>query len=143
MKITLPRDIRVDIDNVPQNLEEIVQMAFEEFTRGTSPEYMYKDKLYFIDLMVRRLHRADPTTKVKDHIKETFGYRLDEYGELMEPYEFLDTPFMESCYKLGDEDGKLYSYYFAEDYHDGEKIMKIECRVIKAVMDYPEEGGRP
>ena len=142
MKITLPRDRTIDIDNVPENLEEIVQMAFKEFTEGTNPAYMYEDKLYFIDLMAKRLHRADAGQKVNDQIKATFGYQLDEYGDLMEPYEFLDIPFMQTCYELGQDDGELYSNKFTKDRHDNEKIMKIECRVIKAVMDYPEEGER-
>lgn len=90
MKISLPRGLNIDIDNVPDNLEELVQKAFGEYTAGTNPVYMHHDKLCFIDVMVKRMHRAD-SDKVNDLIKDAFGYQLDEYGELMEPHEFLSV----------------------------------------------------
>lgn len=137
MYISLPKDIRVDIDNVPEDLEKRVQEAFADFTNGTNPKFMFEDKLYFIDLMTKYLHHQDSTEKVNDRIVAVFSHELNEYGEFAEESKFLTKSFMEECYEMGVEDAELYSREFAKHgKHDNEKIMRIECRVIKAVMDY-------
>lgn len=139
--IELPRRIIVDIFNFKTDeLIATVKEEFGQYTAGTNPEYMYQDKLLFIDLMVQRLHHADSGEKVNRLIKRTFEYQLDEYGELMEPSEFLSQEFMEDCYNLGQEDHKLYSRNFTGDHHIDERIMLIESIVIKAIMDYRKEG---
>lgn len=137
MYITLPKGISVDIDNVPDDFEKEVQNAFADFTKGTNPKFMYEDKLYFIDLMTNYLHHQDATEKVNDRIVSAFRHELNEYGEFAEESEFLTREFMEECYEMGVDDAQLYSRYFTKHgKHDNEKIMRIECRVIKAVMDY-------
>lgn len=135
MKITLPREIRIDLDNIPENLEEIVQKAFTDFTEGTDEKYRYQDKLYFIDLMIGRLHHAD-SDNINDLIKSRFAFDLDEYGELTEPEDFLSIEFMRECYDEGRKDSRLYSQTYTDDRHNNEKIMQVACRVIKAVMNY-------
>ena len=134
--ITLPRDLRVDIDHVPEDFEAQVQKVFAEYTSGTNPVYMFEDKLCFIDAMIARLHKLDASDGISHLIKARFAHELDEYGELTEPEEFLSIAFMEDCYTAGESDRKLYSFEYAEDRHDNEKIMKVICRAIKAVMDY-------
>ena len=136
MIIELPRKIKVDTDNIRPDLAEIVKEEFAQYTSKTREEYTYQAKLLFIDLMVQRLHHADSATKVNRLIKQTFAYRLDEYGEFADETEFLSTEFMEDCYQLGQEDHKLYSRNFTGDYDTDEAIMQIEAIVIKAVMEY-------
>lgn len=137
MMIMLPRGIRVDVFNFnTDELIERVKEEFAEYTSGTNPDYMYQDKLLFIDLMVQRLHHADATEKVNRLIKNTFEYQLDEYGDIMDESEFLSKEFMEDCYQLGQEDHKLYSRNFTGDHYTDERIMLVESIVIKAVMDY-------
>lgn len=137
MMIMLPRGIRVDVFNFnTDELIERVQEEFGEYTSGTNPDYMYQDKLLFIDLMVQRLHHADSGEKVNRLIKSTFEYQLDGYGDIMDESEFLSREFMEDCYSLGQEDHKLYSRNFTEDHYTDERIMLVESIVIKAVMDY-------
>ena len=136
MIIELPRKIKVDTDNIRPDLAEIVKEEFAQYTSETREEYTYQAKLLFIDLMVQRLHHADSATKVNRLIKQTFAYRLDEYGEFADETEFLSTEFMEDCYQLGQEDHKLYSRNFTGDYDTDEAIMQIEAIVIKAVMEY-------
>ena len=134
--ITLPRGKNIDIDDVPDNLEEMVQASFAEYTRGTRAEYMYQDKLCYIDNMIRRLHSADEVDKVNELIKDAFAYGLEEQGEFMDESEVLSIEFMQQCYEQGLNDAKMYSHNFGKRKHDDDKIMKIICRVIKAVMDY-------
>lgn len=140
MILTLPRGIKVDIFKFkPDELAATVKREFAEYTNGTNPDFMYQDKLCFIDLMVQRLHHADSTEKVNRLIKRTFEYQLDEYGDIMDESEFLSREFMEDCYSLGQEDHKLYSRNFTGEYLTDEKIMLVEAIVIKAVMDYTGE----
>ena len=142
MIITLPRDLRVDIDNVPEDFEEQVQKTFSEYTKGTNPKFMYEDKLCFIDVMVRRLHHADEEDRVNDLMKDQFAYELEVQGEIADESDFLSIEFMQYCYRLGQKDAAMYSNEFSRygGKHDNEKIMRIICRVIKAVMDYEWEN---
>lgn len=140
MIIELPRMIRVDVWNFKTDeLIAEVKEEFAQYTSGTNPKYMYQDKLLFIDLMVQKLHHADPSEKVNELIKESFKYQLDECGVLAEQSDFLNIEFMEECYSQGQEDHKLYSRKFTNDHHLNERIMLIESIVIKAVMGYQEK----
>lgn len=136
MKITLLRNVVIDIDNIPDNFEDIIAKSFGEYTSGTNPDYMYHDKLCYLDRTVMRLHRVNGKDAVKDSIKEQFAYQLDEYGELTDPCEFLDVDYMQHCYELGLKDHDMYSYTFTDNRQDNDKIMKILIRIIKAVMNY-------
>lgn len=137
MYITLPKGINIDTYNVPDDFELMVQEAFAKYTEGTNPKFMYEDKLCFIDLMANYLHHQDAKEKVNARIISEFSYELTEYGEYTEESEFLTREFMEDCYEMGVDDAQLYSRDFSQhDKYENEKIMRILCRAIKAVMDY-------
>ena len=140
MIIKLTRKLKVATENIPDDLPEMVQKAFAEYTHGTAEAYQYQDKLAFIDLMVERLHHVDIEEHIRQKIKQTFAYQLDEYGELTEPSEFLSIEFMEDCYMDGLDDARLKAR-FTDDYHTNEKIMKIEAIAIKAVMEYGDDSN--
>lgn len=141
MVITLPRGIKIDIDRVPGNLEDIVQKSFGEYTQGTSRAYTYQDRLMYIDVMMKNIWHADAQRDVQKMILDRFKYNLDDQGELTEPEEFLSVSFMEDCYDLGHDRARLRCRGVTEDRHDDEKIMKIIERVIRAVMNWePEEA---
>lgn len=139
MVITLPRGIKIDIDRVPGNLEEIVQKSFDEYTKGTSRAYTYEDRLMYIDVMMKNIWHADAQRDVQKLILDRFKYNLDDQGELTEPEEFLSVSFMEDCYNLGHDRTRLRCRGVTEDRHDDEKIMKIIERVIRAVMNWESE----
>jgi len=65
MIVTLTRGLKVDTDNIPDNLPKMVHKAFAEFTEGTAKSYQYQDKLSFIDLMIEKLHCADVSVSEK------------------------------------------------------------------------------
>lgn len=142
MIITLPRGINIDIDHVPENLEEIVQKSFGEYTHGTSRVYTYEDRLMYIDVMMQNIWRADSGNDVKKLILSRFEYNLDDQGELTEPEEFLSVEFMQECYDLGRERARLRCRGVTSDRRDDEKIMKIIERVIRAVMNWETQEGR-
>ena len=140
MTIELPRGLKIDIDNVPENLEELVAKSFAEYTEDTHKNYTYQDKLCYIDVMVQKLHHADSTAAVNDEIKARFEYELEENGIIADKDEFFSQEFMEACYDRGTEDNSLYSRTYFNDCHANEKVMKILVRVIKAVINWEEEA---
>ena len=134
MKITLPRGAQIDIDNVPENLEEIVQKTFGEYTYGTASDYTDEDRLRFIDCMTKNLHHADAYYGVKDLIMEQYEYELDDQGRLMDSDEFYTLEFMQSCYERGNEHAKL--CYHCDDHHVYDKVNRIIARIVRAVMSW-------
>lgn len=136
MIIELPRGVRIDIDKIPENLEEIVQQTFRDYTHGTSKDYTFEDKLAFIDCMMGKIHHADAGNDVHGLIVERFEYELDDQGRLSEPEDFLNIEFMEDCYELGRKKAKLHCNHLTDDHHINEKVMKIIVRVITAVMNW-------
>ena len=139
MIITLPRGRNIDINNIPENLEELIRKDFSEYTEGTRPEYMFEDKLCYIDLMAKKLHKADAEDKVNRWILENFKYELEENDYFMEESDFLSRSSLMDCYEMGVRDSSLYFHDWQTwSKHVDEKIMRIECRAIKAVMSYAE-----
>lgn len=139
MKLKLPRGLIVDTQQVPDDFEEQVQKAFREYTSGTNPDYMYQDKLCFIDAMVGKAHaRKDPDDEVMDEMVEQFRHEVGEYGEFPGEDEYFSIEFMYQCFRRGTEKAKLYLHYFSEDHYENEKVMAILARAIKAVMEYKD-----
>jgi hypothetical protein len=139
MTIELPRGLEIDLDDIPDNLEEQVQKCFAEYTDGTNPKFMYHDKLCFVDVMVKKLHGdKDSYYAVMDAMKDYLEYEVREYGNIPSKEDYLDVEFMEHCYKLGQRSVEMYSHEWQKKQrkHDDDKIMKVLCRAVKAVMDY-------
>lgn len=59
MKIKFPRNITIDLDNIPQNFEDLIRESFEAYTSDTAKDYTYQDKLAYIDVCRKHLHRAE------------------------------------------------------------------------------------
>ena len=136
MKFILPRNLIVDIDNIPEDFEVQVQKAFAEYTEMTSKDYTFQDKLMFIDVCVNILHgEKDNSEAVMELMKDTFEYQVTEYGTFPNESDFLTTEFMEICYEEGKRSQKLY-YRYGVNRHEEEKIEKMLIRLIKAVIDY-------
>ena len=139
MIVILPRGLEVDLDNIPDDLEEQVQKCFSEYTEMTNPKFMYHDKLCFIDVMVKELHgNKDADDAVMDAMKDYMEYEVREYGNIPSKEDYLDVEFMEHCYNLGQRSMEMYSHSWQKNQrkHDDDKIMKVLCRATKAVMDY-------
>jgi len=134
MKIKFPRGIEIDINNVPDNFEEIIKNSFHDYTYRTPKEYRYRDKLAYIDRCRELVHDAeDEYDAVNNFIKQTFSDRLDEFEEFTDKADFVSIDFMVECYKKGEHN--LYANYTYSDKLDG-KIMKLLERAIKVVINY-------
>lgn len=142
MTVNLPMGMTVDVYNLPDDFEIKVQQAFTEYTSGTSKDYTYQDKLYFIDLASKYLHgKKNSYEAVKQIMHDKFDHELDDQGRFADETDYYTIEFMECCYQEGAESQQLYSRTFegVKDHHDREKIEEMLVRFIKAVIDYEKE----
>lgn len=125
--IDKPR-VLIDLENPPENLEEIVQDYFADYTSGTNPDYMDDDKLAYIDLIRKKIH---PEKESYEAVKE----------KLTDWFECWSMEFFEDCYNDGDK--KFYDKQYGWEkmnHHQYDKIHHTLVRIISAVINY--EGDR-
>lgn len=143
MIIRLPRNVEIDLDNIPEDFDQIVRDTFRDYTEGTRDDYCFEDKLCFIDHCVELLHNVgDPDVEVMKLMKERFEHNVCEYGTFPNEEDFLSVEFMEHCFHMGQERTRLFSVFekFARNKRDHEKIEKLLLRIMRVVIDYePEE----
>lgn len=143
MIIRLPRRVEIDLDNIPEDFDQIVRNTFRDYTEGTKDDYCFEDKLCFIDRCVELLHNVeDPDEEVMKLMKERFEFEVYEYGTFPGESDFLSIEFMEHCFNMGREKARLYpgAEKFAKNRSDHEKIEKLLLRIMRVVIDYePEE----
>lgn len=138
MKIRFPRNVLIDLDNIPQDFEEIIRSSFAAYTECTAPDYTYQDKLAYIDRCRQYLHHAEDTGScVRELMKGLLEYEVTEQGEIPDKEDYLSVEFMEQCYDAGRTN--LYDHYTG-DHHVDDKIMALLERAIKVVINY-ERGA--
>lgn len=141
--INLPRGLKVDIFNLPEDFKEQVEEAFEEYTSGTAKAYMYVDKLGFIDRCVEYLNGdKDSDDVVNSLVEEAMIAEWRNNGEIIEEDNIYSIGFMEDCYRKGKKDAKLNSHFGTDDHHIYDQIQKVLVRIITIVMNYEDEEDR-
>lgn len=134
MKIKFPRNVIIDTDNIPQNFEDLIRASFEAYTEETAKDYTYQDKLAYIDICRKYLHRAENTSDcVLALMKDYLEYEVTEQGEIPDKEDYLSVEFMENCYENGRTN--LYDHYTG-NHHVDDKIMDLLARAIKVVINY-------
>lgn len=141
--VKFPLGLNVDVFNPPEDFEKQIQEKFAHYTQGTAKDFTYQDKLSFCDNIIEKLHKAgDDWDAVKELLMDRFEYELDECGDLPDRDDFESVEFMEDCYHKGREDGRMY-YQFehngVKDHHIYDRVMELEYRAIKAVMNWEKE----
>lgn len=137
--IYLPRDVKIDIFNLPENFKEIVEKTFREYTKGTSESYRYADKLAYIDCFVSKLANNDSGWQAVDNlVKKRLEYGWTQQGELLREDDIYNHEFMVHCYQEGRDSQRLYQNYGHENHHIYEQIQKVVVKVITIIMNYPE-----
>ena len=135
--IDKPR-VFIDLENPPENLEEIVQDYFADYTSGTNPDYLDDDKLAYIDLIRKKIHpEKESYEAVKKKLTDWFEYQLDESERVPDISECWSMEFFEDCYNDGDK--KLYDkqYGYKEmNHHQYDEIHHTLVRIISAVINY-------
>ena len=139
-KIKLPRGLEVDIFNLPKDFENQIKNAFRDYTRGTAKEYMYVDKLGFIDRCVGCLNGdEDSDDVVSSKVKEYMCHTWDDQGEIASEDDIYSFEFMVSCYESGNNDAKLSSHFGIDDHYIYDQIHKVLAQIITIVMNYEDE----
>lgn len=134
MKIKFPRGIVIDINQIPQDFDQIIRKSFSEYTEGTSKAYTYQDKLAYIDVCRKLLHKAeDAQNCVIELMKKRMEYEVSEYDSIPDKEDYFSVEFMEHCFDEGRTN--LYHHYTG-DHHIDDKIMELLVRVIKVVINY-------
>lgn len=138
--IHLPRNIKIDIFNLPENFKEIVEKTFHEYTEDTNKDYRYCDKLGYIDCFISKItNNDDDCQAVGDLVKERFEYEWDEQGKLLRDEDIYSAEFMEHCYRTGRDSQRLYQHYGTHDHHIYDQIQKVVVKVITIIMNYEED----
>lgn len=137
--IKLPRNIEVDIFNLPNNFKEIIEKSFSEYTEGTAKDYRYADKLHYIDCMISKLtNNQDASEKIDNLVQERFEYEWKENERILFEDDVYCKEFMECCYEAGRNDTRLYQHFGTDDHHIYDQLQKVIVKVITIVMNYKE-----
>lgn len=138
--INLPRGLEVDIFDLPENFKEQVEQTFREYTSGTAKEYMYVDKLGFIDRCVEYLNGdEDSDDVVNSLVEEAMLSEWRNNGEIIKEDDIYQIDFMEDCYNKGKKDAELNSHFGTDDHHIYDQIQKVLVQIITIVMNYEDE----
>lgn len=68
--IRLPRGIKVDIFNLPEDFEEQIKESFRGYTDETAKEYRYCDKLGYIDRCIEYLNGGKHSDDIVNEMVE-------------------------------------------------------------------------
>lgn len=137
--VKLPREIEVDIFNLPEDFEEQIKESFEGYTEETAKEYRYCDKLGYIDRCIEYLNGGKHSDDIVNEMVEgRILCQWREYGELINEDDVYCFEFMENCYNRGREDAELYSHFGSDDHHIYDQIQKVLVKVITIVMNYED-----
>lgn len=140
--IELSRGLEVDIFNLPKDFEELIKQSFKEYTSGTAKEYMYMDKLRFIDGCVKYINGNRSSDEMVDILaKKMMCEAWDERKELIEEDDIYSFEFMQQCYDAGIENASLSPYPVKVDRHIYDQIHKVLAQIITIVMNYEDEEG--
>ena len=140
--INLPRGLKVDIFDLPEDFKEQVEQAFKEYTSGTAKAYMYVDKLGFIDCCVRHINgNKDSYDVVDQKVEDYITSQWREYGLLDNKDDVYSADFMADCYAEGVRNAVLCSHFGNDDHHIYDQIQKVLVQVITIVMNYRDEEG--
>ena len=143
--VARPR-IYIDLVNPPENLEEIVQTYFGDYTSGTADEYMDTDKLAYVDLLRDKIHpeQKDEEEATEEMLVEWFRSDLENSDEAPDASGYWDAEFFAECYRRGNKDLYAKQYGYDEmDHHVYDKIHHTLVRIIKAVMDFDGSTWTP
>jgi hypothetical protein len=138
--INLPRGLKVDIFNLPENFNEEINRAFREYTEETSKDYRDCDRLGFIDCCVRHINgNKDSYDVVDQKVEDYIISQWREYGQLDNKDDVYSADFMAYCYADGVQNAVLRSHFGTDDHHIYDQIQKVLVRVITIVMKYEDE----
>lgn len=138
--ITLCRELQVDIFNVPEDFDEQIIEAFKAYTKGTSHDYTYVDKLGFIDWCVERINGyEDDFEKMENLVKQMIADHFEFSPEIIDGEDTYNLGVMVYIYRTARNRTRLEQFYGTDDHHEYDRIQQLMCRIIKTVMNFEWE----
>lgn len=139
--VTIGRGLEFDIFHLPENFADQIRADFAIFTSGTAKEFMFSDKLSYIDTVVAEINGL---RDLESEINNLMVNELEENAETLFTDDICNRDFIEKCYKTGRQSQKLDLSYFrmknASKVHhvldDFDEIQKFLVKVITIVMNY-------
>lgn len=134
MIIRFPQnDFVLDTLNVPADFEDKIKDAFAKFTEGTSREYTFVDKLYFLDRLRFYINGCrDADQIVEDEILEYTRFEIQE-GRIPDTDDIKNLAFIINCCELGDRD---FYRTFEPNRHQNEATQAVILRIIQLVVNW-------
>ena len=140
--INLPRGLKVDVFNLPENFDTEINRVFGEYTQETSKDYRDCDRLGFIDCCVRHINgNKDSYDVVDQKVEDYITSQWREYGQLDNKDDVYSVDFMADCYAEGVRNAVLRSHFRVDDHHIYDQIQKVLVRIIRVVMSYEDKEG--
>ena len=139
--VTIGRGLEFDIFHLTENFADQIRADFAIFTSGTAKEFMFSDKLSYIDTVVAEINGL---RDLESEINNLMVNELEENAETLFTDDICNRDFIEKCYKTGRQSQKLDLSYFrmknASKVHhvldDFDEIQKFLVKVITIVMNY-------
>lgn len=143
--VTIGHGLEFDIFHLPKDFADQIRADFAAFTSGTTKEFMFSDKLSYVDKVVAQINEIeDPEAGVTELVVDKFEKTWTEDGDMISFEDIYNEDFLENCYKAGQQSQKLDLSYFrmknASKVHhvldDFDEIQKFLVKVITIVMNY-------
>lgn len=139
--VTIGHGLEFDIFHLPENFADQIRADFAIFTSGTAKEFMFSDKLSYIDKVVAEINGL---RDLESEINNLMVNELEENAETLFTDDICNRDFIEKCYKTGRQSQKLDLSYFrmkntSKAHHvldDFDEIQKFLVKVITIVMNY-------
>lgn len=139
--VTIRHGLEFDIFHLPENFADQIRADFAIFTSGTTKEFMFTDKLSYIDTVVAEINGLKD---LESEVNDIMINELDENDETLFTDDICNRDFVAKCYKTGQQSQKLDLSYFrmknASKVHhvldDFDEIQKFLVKVITIVMNY-------
>lgn len=131
--IKLPHIGFIDLEMVPDDLEDIVKVSFEKFSEETHRDMIFKDKLLYIDRL------RNDWIGFKETPYDIFAKVL---GENARQIILLNQPQVD-MFELMEEAARRTKRDFEREYSEDEnlndEVKRVLVRIITVVMNYEVE----
>lgn len=121
-----------------EDFEQKIKEVFAKFTEGTSEDYTFADKLYFLDrLRVYINGNAEDDRIVEDLILDYAKHELSEFGSLPDKDDYQTIEFMTECARQGFR--PFYIRDAERSSSQNDKTQQTILRVIQIVVNWEKE----
>ena len=148
MIIRLPWTSPIDTLNLPEDFEDQVKESFKDFTKGTSTDYTWMDKMTYISrlpLIFRNTTNLSDLTiaegeVIKDLIHERSDYELEEEDDVIDRDDIYSFDFMCKCFAEGMRYMKPLQEYEPSSCSKNDETEKVMFRIMQIVIDWEPEA---